>query len=251
VTRGVLALVAVRMKSARLPRKAMCELAGEPLIVRLMERLSTATVPEAVVMCTSTDPQDDPLADLARQRGWHFHRGHELDVMQRFLDVAQARAAHTMIRVTGDNPLTDPPMLDCMVNAHLAKQAEYSYTDDLPRGTRCEVIGVEALMRCHRLAADPNSSEYMTLMIRRPDHFRVARIESPWPALRRPELRLTVDTPEDYALVRAIYEAHDGHPPELAQVIGWIDRHPELAALNVAIKAHEIDDSVNVKLHGD
>lgn len=248
---GVLVLVAVRMKSSRLPKKAICDLAGEPLIARLMERLSVTTVPEAVVMCTSTNPQDDALSDLAEARGWDFHRGHELDVIQRFLDVARARNAHTVIRVTGDNPLTDGPMLDHMVKTHLAQDAEYSHTDDLPRGTRCEVMAVSALDRCHKLVADPNASEYMTLMIRRPDHFRVARIDSPWPEIKRPEIRLTIDTPQDYSLVRSIYDNFGGRPPALGAIVSWLDRNPEIAGLNKCVQAETLDGGINVKLRGD
>jgi spore coat polysaccharide biosynthesis protein SpsF len=248
---GVLSLVAVRMKSSRLTEKAMLDLAGAPVIARLMERISGARAPEAAVVCTSTHPQDDALAALASSRGWAFHRGHELDVIGRFLDVARVRKAHTVIRITGDNPLTDPGMLDHMVTRHLADGIEYSHTDDLPRGTRCEVMQVSALERCYRLAQDPNASEYMTLMIRRPDHFRVLRIDSPWPELRRPELRLTIDTPQDYAVVRAIFEAFGGQPPSLANVIRWLDEHPDVKGLNASMGAHEPEIDMNVRLKGD
>ena len=219
MTPGVLALVAVRMKSARLPGKAMRDLAGSTLIERLFERLGAAETPQSVVMCTSTNSQDDPLAEIARDRCWDLHRGHELDVMQRCLDAARARQAHTVIRVTGDNPLTDPRMLDHMVERHLDEGAEYSYTEDLPRGT--------------------------------PDRFRVLEVGAPHEFLRRPELRLTVDTPEDYAVVRSVYEAHDGHPPALGAIIDWLDAHPEIVGLNARVRPHEIDHTINVALQGD
>lgn len=248
---GVLVLVAVRMKSTRLTGKALKDLAGAPLIERLFERLAGAATPEDIVLCTSTNPNDDPLAELAEKNGWAFHRGHELNVMQRFLDVAHARGAHTVVRVTGDNPLTDPVMLDYMVERHVEDGAEYSYTEDLPRGTRSEVISAVALETCNALAADPDSSEYMTLMLRRPDRFRVLKIQAPDQRLRRPELRLTVDTPEDYAVVRAVYESHDGQPPDLPGVISWLDDNPEVKSLNEAIIPREIDASINVALQGD
>lgn len=248
---GVLVLVACRLKSSRLPRKALRDLAGEPVIVRLFERMQASMVAEDVVLCTSTNPQDDELAALAQQRGWACHQGHELDVIGRFLDVARPRKAHTIVRVTGDNPLTDPPMLDLMVRTLIEAGADYAHTDDLPRGTRCEVIRVSALERCHQLVEDPLASEYMTPMIRRPDHFKVIRVESPWPELCRPELRMTIDTPEDYALMQAIYDAFGGVPPSLADVIAWLDAHPDVKALNSGIQPKELDDSINVRLKGD
>lgn len=248
---GVLVLVAARLKSSRLPKKALRDLSGAPVIARLMERLARAETPEAVVLCTSTHPQDTELAELAAVHGWPCHRGHELDVIGRFLDVAVPRGAHTIVRVTGDNPLTDPAMLDAMVKSQLESGADYSYTNDLPRGTRCEVMAVSALQRCHQLVEDPNASEYMTLMIRRADHFKLNLVDSPWPELRRPELRLTIDTPDDYQVVKSIYEAFDGNPPSLAEVIRWLDANPAVRDLNAGIEPKDIDSSINVRLKGD
>lgn len=248
---GVLVLVAVRLKSSRLPRKALLDLAGEPILARLMQRMTASETAEEVVVCTSTHPQDTDIAELAAHKGWACHRGHELDVMGRFLDVAHARKAHTIVRVTGDNPLTDPGMLDHMVRRQLEEGAEYSYTDDLPRGTRCEVMSTAALERCHQLVEDPNSSEYMTLMIRRPDRFKVLKVDSPWVEIRRPDLRFTIDLPADYAVVKGIYEAFDGRPPALGEVIAWVNAHPEIGTLNAGIEPKDIDSSINVRLKGD
>jgi len=244
-------LVAVRLKSTRLPRKALRDLAGEPLIIRLTERVRKAMLPERVVWCTSTHHEDDLLEDLGRARGIEVHRGSELDVLSRFLEVAGQREARTVIRITGDNPLTDPEMMDVMLHAHAQANADYTYNDDLPRGTRCEVIAAAALEKCHRLARDPSASEYMTLMLRRPDRFKVRKVEAPVPELRRPEVRLTVDTPEDFSVVSAIYEAFTGEPPPLIDILAWLDAHPEIAARNQHIRPPELDVSVDVGLEGD
>jgi spore coat polysaccharide biosynthesis protein SpsF (cytidylyltransferase family) len=248
---GVVTLVAVRLKSRRMPRKALADLAGQPLIVRLTERVSQAKLPGAVYWCTSTNADDDPLEALADQTDAWIYRGDELDVMSRFIEVAWSRNAETVVRVTGDNPLTDPVMLDHMVDAHLAAGADYTYTEDLPRGTRCEVVSTDALERCHDLAEDASASEYMTAMLRRPDHFKTVAVEAPDPRLKRPELRLTVDHPEDLEVVRAIYENFDGAPPALADVITWLDEHPGIAQTNAGIASGEIDPAVDVRLRGD
>ena len=221
------------------------------MIVRLGERLGLARELDGQVWCTSTNPQDDPLEALAAEYGYACHRGSELDVLQRFLDVVEARGAETVIRVTGDNPLTDPAMMDHMIRAHREAGAEYTYTEDPPRGTRCEVIAASALRRCRELAEDPDASEYMTLMLRRPDHFKVLPVAATDPAIRRPELRLTIDTPEDLEVVRAVYEAFAGQPPSLAEVIAWLDAHAELRDLNSAIRPKWEADGINVRLRGD
>jgi len=248
---GILVLVAVRLKSTRYPKKALADLCGKPLILRLFERISQAVLPDGIVLCTSTHEQDDPIQVLAEQHGISVYRGSENDVIARFLDVARSREAKTVIRVTGDNPLTDPEMMDIMVKEHTDKGVEYTYTEDLPRGTRCEVIDVAALERCHQLVQDPQASEYMTLMLRRSDHFRILKIDARDPSLVRPEIRLTVDTAEDYDVVSTIYEAFNGEPPELDAIIRWLDEQPELCSRNQHIKPRELDESINVKLVGD
>ena len=113
----ILVCVAVRMKSSRCPKKALADLYGVPLILRLHERV--AQTGYNIVWCTSTHPQDNPLGQLARWHNIDCYRGSELDVMSRFIEMADAYKADTIVRVTGDNPLTDPDLMKKMVNHHL------------------------------------------------------------------------------------------------------------------------------------
>jgi len=246
-----LGLVAVRLKSSRLPKKALRDLAGEAVLVRLMERVRKAATLDEVIICTSTHPQDDAIEELAKHHGYPIFRGDELDVMGRFLEAAKPRNADIIVRITGDNPLTDPAMIDTMVTALKSQGAEYAFTEDLPRGTRAEVISLAALERCYALLEDPASSEYMTLMIKRPDHFKVLCVEAIDKATKRPELRLTIDTPQDYEVVSNLFEAFDGAPETLEEAIAWLDSNPGVRELNAAIEPREIDSSINVRLKGD
>ena len=247
----VLALVAVRLKSTRLRRKALLDLGGQPLIVQLTRRIQRARRPQKIIWCTSTHPEDDELVKLAKQHNIACFRGAELDVMSRFITVAEEYQAHTVVRVTGDNPLTDPVMMDRMIESHLAANAEYSFNDELPRGTRSEIMNVAALRRCHDLAQDPGASEYMTLMIKRPDHFKVHRVTALGAEWIRPELRLTIDTAEDYAIIKAVFDHFGGEPPSLPQVIAFLDSQPQLRDVNQHVQVKEIDGSINVRLKGD
>ena len=244
----VLTLVAVRLKSARLPRKALADLHGEPLIIRLTERVRGAKIPAEVIWCTSTNNQDDPLEQLASERGITCFRGSKLDVMSRFIEVADQKDASTVVRITGDNPLTDPVMMDTMIKAHLKKKAEYTYTDDLPVGTRPEIINVKMLKRCHKLLQDPNASEYMTWMLNRPEHFKTLQFLVPDQKLKRPEISLTVDTENDLDVVREIYEKFEGDPPVLQHIISWLDLNPELINKNDNPSEATIPEAVNYKL---
>jgi len=246
-----LGLVAVRLKSSRLPKKALKLLAGKPLIVRLMERLQNSRQLDELILCTSTDAGDDEIEAIAAAHQFSLFRGDPLDVMSRFLQVAKNKNAHTVVRITGDNPLTDPDLLDYLVTQHLAHQAEYSFTDQPPRGTRCEIIDVAALHRIYDQLEDPASSEYMTYMLKRPDHVKTQRVEIPDQRLHRPNMRLTVDTPEDFALMEAIFNAFDGHPPPLAELIAWLEKHPDILQLNAHIQPVEDSSLFNVRYKSD
>lgn len=228
----VLTLVAVRLKSKRLPLKALADLYGKPLIIRLTERVAQAKIPANVIWCTSSHPQDDILEKLASEHAINCFRGSELDVMSRFIQVANQEKAKTIVRVTGDNPLTDPEMIDKMVVDHIKNNAEYTFTDDLPIGTRPEIINIKMLKRCHKLLQDPDSSEYMTWMLNRPDHFRVLNVAVNTQGIKRPEISLTVDTEDDLKIIGKIYENFHGRPPDLHQIINWLDQNPELIIKN-------------------
>ena len=244
----VLILVAVRLKSSRLPKKALADLFGEPLIIRLTERVREAKIPTEVIWCTSTHSQDDPLEQLALERGISCFRGAELDVMSRFIQVADQENASTVVRVTGDNPLTDPVMMDTMIESHYKENAEYTYTEDLPVGTRSEIIDVDMLKRCHKLLQDPNASEYMTWMLNQPEHFKTLHVPAHIQKIRRPEISLTVDTEDDLRVMRAIYEKFEGNPPVLEDIISWLDLNPELINKNSYPLKHSSTKAVNYKL---
>jgi spore coat polysaccharide biosynthesis protein SpsF len=251
VPADILTLVAVRLKSTRLPGKALADLAGKPLIQRLTERVVQAKHPKVVYWCTSTNSEDDPLETLAETSDAWIYRGDELDVISRFVEVAWSRNSELVVRVTGDNPLTDPSVIDFMIEEHRKNDAEYTYCDELPRGTRSEIISVSALEKCHSLVEDPGSSEYMTHMLRRPDHFKVLKVDPPQAQLNRPEIRLTCDEPADLEVLRRIFDAFDGAPPPLTEIIAWLDDNEDVTALNSYIQPIEIDETINIRLKGD
>ena len=251
MSKKVIALIAVRMKSSRLPAKATIDLSGAPLILRLHNRLIKSKRIDGIVWCTSTNKQDDALQELAELNGISVYRGSELDVIDRFLKASKEHNPDIIIRVTGDNPLTDPEMMDYMIERHIDSEADFTFTEDLPTGTSPEVISMPALNRCHKLVQDPSSSEYLTLMLMRPSHFRLQRVSVLDRKLKRPEMRLTVDTPEDLEVIRHVYEAFSGNPPELFKIINWLDDNPKVRDINKNIIVEPLNSTVNVLLKGD
>lgn len=242
------ALIAVRMHSTRLPRKALLPLAGRPAIEHLIERVKLAKVPSAVVLCTSTHPDDAVLVEVAERMGIKWFRGSEDDVMGRFLDAAAKENADVVVRITGDDILIDPTFLDRAVGFHLAKNADYSAYPGLPKGMEAEIVSVSALKKAHELAEDPSYSEYMTHYLRRPDVFRVS--EMPIEERSRRPFRLTLDTEEDYRLLQILFDrlSRPGKMIATEEIIDFLDSRPDVAAINAAVRPKSVAINTNLRL---
>lgn len=238
--------IVARLASTRVPRKVLADVAGQPLIVRLIRRIRRARTAGVVILCTSTHPDDRALIEVAEAEGIPWVAGSEKNVLQRFAEAIDRWELATVVRVTGDNPLTDPAVLDELVTRHARDGAEYTFTPDPPRGTRSEVIAASTIRSLVETAADPDSSEYMTDMLRRPDVFRVVEHRVSNPAWMRPDYRLTVDTPEDLELVRRVYETLDGrNDAPLEEVTALLDARPDLVAINAGIQPKPPEAWVN------
>lgn len=233
--------VSARMRSARCPGKAMAALAGKPLLVHLLERLSSIRGPSAVVLATSVAPENDILVETAEGLGVRAFRGDEDDVLGRYLALAEAFDAEHLVRVTGDNPLTDLPLIEELTARHLEADADYTYVpgDALLMGILSEVISRRALETSHRDGDDRHRSELVTLYIKEnSDRFGIVRAELP-PELYRPEYRLTVDEPDDLVLMERIFDKlyRPGAVLQTIEAIRLLDEEPALAEINAHIRA--------------
>ncbi len=249
----IINLVAVRMKSSRLPGKALLEIAGKPVLGHLMERVERAEMPFKTVICTSTVEQDDKLAEFAANRGYSLFRGHPDNVLARFIDAARMYGARHVVRITGDNPLTDPKLIDAMCKKHLEESADYTYTESTPRGTRPEIMSLAALEKCLKAADNPDHSEYMTLYFKNyPEAFKNVRFDDPDPVRNRPDYRLTIDTPDDFTVMQDIYERfyHEDERFSLERVIEYLDSRPEIPHASRLIPSAG-SDAINTKLNLD
>lgn len=240
----VVIVVSARMASSRCPGKALAPLAGRPLLEVLLERVASTGLP--VVLATSRNDENRPLVELAESMGLRAFRGDEQDVLRRHVECARQQAADHVVRVTGDNPLTDLETLERLVEAHLSAAADYSYVpgDALLMGILSEVVSRAALERSWERGLARHRSELVTLYIKEhPQEFRIRALELP-EGLYHPELRLTVDEPEDVALMQRLFErlAAPGHIVSTREVIALLEREPQLAALNAHLrhKAHNL-----------
>ena len=237
---SALVVVSARMASSRAPGKALAPLAGRPLLEVLLTRMASARGTDGVVLATSVNPENDALQALADRLGVPCFRGDEEDVLRRHLECARRFRAGHVVRVTGDNPLTDVETLERLVALHRERQADYTYVpgDALLMGILPEVIATRALEWSWDKGDPRHRSELVTLYIKEnPAAFRIATAELP-AELYRPDLRLTVDEPDDVRLMQEVFARLDrpGHVVTAREAIALLDREPELARINAHLR---------------
>ena len=233
------------MASARCPGKALQELLpAEPLLAVLLKRMQTSKAVDEVALATSVNPENDAIAELGRRLGVRVFRGDEDDVLNRHVNAAREFGADHVVRVTGDNPLTDVATMDALIRLHHECLADYTYVpgEALLMGILAEVISGEALGTSWNRGEPRHRSELVTLYIKEhPAEFRIAMQELD-PALLRPSYRLTVDHPEDIRLQREIFKLLGrGSLVETVDAIKLLDHRPDLVAIN----AHLTHKGVN------
>ena len=202
-----LAILQARMSSSRLPGKVLAPVLGMPMIGRQLERLARARRIDQLLGATSTDPSDDPLAAYVESLGLPVCRGSLSDVLDRFRQAADLfPGARAVIRLTADCPLTDPSLIDRVIDRHFDVDADWTSAGlvrTFPHGLDVEAIRPSALREAAERAVDPYEREHVTPYInRRPETYRLVSVTRT-PSLAH--LRWTVDLPADLAFVRGVY----------------------------------------------
>jgi spore coat polysaccharide biosynthesis protein SpsF len=234
-------VVQARVGSTRLPGKVLLPLGGRPMLHRMLERLSYARVPDAIVVATTTETADDAVCEVAARAGVACFRGHPTDLLDRHYQVARATRAEVVVKIPSDCPLIDPRVVDRVVGAHLERAGAADYTSNLhpesyPDGSDVEAIAAEALHTAWREADRPHEREHTTPFLwDQPHRFRLASVL--WEAGRdlSRSHRVVVDYPEDYQVVRAVFDAlHAAQGPAftVSAIASFLDAHPEVRRAN-------------------
>jgi len=230
-------LVQARMGSSRLPGKVLADLAGDTMLARVVERLRRATRIDATVIATSTEAVDDAVVREAERLGCGVHRGPVDDVLERYLGAARVHEAGVVVRVTSDCPLLDARVVDDAVAA-LGRAVDYAsitHVRSFPRGLDVEALHRDTLERIARLGTSSTAREHVTAFVmERPELFCVRHVRA---ESDDSDLRWTVDTPEDLALVRTLYATFDlgAAPLPYEQLVAEMRARPSLARVNAHV----------------
>jgi spore coat polysaccharide biosynthesis protein SpsF len=234
---NIVCTIQARMSSTRLPGKVMLPILGRPMLELMIERLRRVKQINAVVVATTTDQSCDVIESLAHRLGVGCYRGSEEDVLDRVLQASRAAKADVIVETTGDCPVIDPEAIDRVIDTFLVSDVDYCSNileRTYPRGMDVQVFPLAVLEQVATLTQDPADHEHVSLYIyRHPERFRLRNVSSgllPEAA----QLRLTVDTQDDFELIKRIYEHLYRDKPDfgLADILDLCRQHPELTALN-------------------
>jgi spore coat polysaccharide biosynthesis protein SpsF len=237
----VVVVVQARTGSTRLPGKVLMPVAGAPLLARMVERVRAARSAARfeLIVATTTDASDDPVVALCDRIGVRLFRGHPTDLLDRHVGASRELRADAVVKIPSDCPLVDPSAIDRVLEAFA--QTPVDYTSNLhpatwPDGHDVEIMTMEALEAAHREATKTHEREHTTPFLwDQPDRFRCVNVA--WETGRDLSMshRMTIDYPEDYAFVAAVYDAlySEGRPIfTLAEILELLDSRPEIFALN-------------------
>ena len=239
-TMHIVAIVQARMGSTRLPGKVLRDLAGEPMLIRVVNRLRRSQLLSNIVVATTTADRDTIIADLCAGHSVDCFRGSEEDVLDRYYQTARIHNAENVVRITSDCPLIDPQLVDEMVAGFLKSEPVPDYmsntvgTRTYPRGLDVEIMTCSALERAWKEAVEPSEREHVTPYIYRHTHLFDVRSYSNQRDYS--EWRWTVDEPDDLTLIKKIY-AHFTHDDfSWTEVIQLLEEHPEWIEINRHVK---------------
>jgi glutamate-1-semialdehyde aminotransferase/spore coat polysaccharide biosynthesis protein SpsF (cytidylyltransferase family) len=237
----ILALIQARMGSSRFPGKVLQDLCGHPMLWHVAHRVSRAQSIGKVVVATTVESVDDPVAVFCEGEGIGCFRGNERDVLDRFYQAAKVNGADVVVRITADCPLIDSTVIDKVV-ARL-QQGDCDYACNIlrytyPDGLDVEVFSFAALEKAWREATKPSEREHVTPYLRA-GGFRTANVESEIP-VSPADFRWTVDHPADLEFVRKIYESFSGNGDfGFRQVFELLKEKPGLATIQVETITNE------------
>lgn len=240
----VTAIIQARMGSSRLPGKAMLDLAGRPLLYHVFRRVQAIPGVDLTVMATCHGAENDVIIRLAESLGVEVFIGSEDNVLERFYLASEQYGGDYIMRVTGDNPFTDPGYAAETIGTILETGADLCYFPNLPLGTGVGMVTKTALDAAYRLSDQPHQREHVTPYIKEhPGQFRIhvrdITIDNPFP-----NLRLTVDTAEDYEVAHKIYAGcYHGEPFPLDDVFRYLRKHPDIPAINSGIRQRPMTHS--------
>jgi len=241
----VIAIVQARMGSTRLPGKVLKKIKDKFVLDYVIDRLRMCKNLDDIILATTTNKRDDKLEQYAIDKEIKYYRGNEEDVLSRYYYAAREFNVDVIVRITSDCPLIDPKIVDEVIKKHIETKADYTSNiikRTFPRGLDVEVFNYNVLKNAFNNAKKKYQREHVTPYIgEKSDKFKLQNIEAKG-KLRRPDIRITLDTEEDLKLISKIINLFNTINFKTKDIIDFLDKNPDLLKINENVKQKNIKE---------
>jgi len=238
----ILTILQARVSSSRLPGKVLMPLCGKAMLSRQIERIRRSTSIQRLLVATSDDESDDAIEAICRAEGVECFRGSLNDVLDRFYQAALVMRPTHVVRLTGDCPLTDPALIDSLVEYYLKGACDYASNalePTYPDGLDAEIFRFVCLAEAWREAKLPSQREHVTPFIyQQPERYKIGALRG---SIDLSHMRWTVDEPADFEFISRIYDELYVLNPSFTteDILHLLERRPDLMKLNTGIRRNE------------
>lgn len=242
----VAAIIQARMGSTRLPGKILKTVNGKSLLEYQIERIKRAKLIDEIIIATTVKENDDPIVQLCQQLSVSYYRGSETDVLTRYYETAIEFKVGIIVRITSDCPVIDPEVIDQVISRYLiGKKVDYvSNTLELtfPRGMDTEVFSFDILQEAYLKANEKFQREHVTPYIYTSEKFKLCNVNNT--EENQSHIRVTVDTLEDFLLVKEIIMRLYVKNPQfnLTDIVDLINSSEDLQQINSHISQKNLKD---------
>jgi len=245
-------VIQARMSATRLPNKVLLSLpfgSDSNVLEQIVKRAQKVENMNEIIIATTENTRDDVLQSVSDRLKVRCFRGDEDNVLSRFFFAAQKNKLDIIVRLTADNPCLDYKLIEAVLKVHIKEKNDYTFTENYPLGMNVEVISFSALKESFKKADDDYEKEHVTpYLIRHRKEFKVAEIKVR--DCSYSEIRLTLDTEEDYALICAVYEYlyQKNEFFGLDEIVGLFNKKSWLKLINKKIVQKGFLDSLDSEL---
>jgi len=232
----IIATIECRMGSTRLPGKILKEVKGKPLLDIFIKRVRGSNLIDDIVIATTINEKDDILVEFCKDRNIKYFRGSEEDVLGRVLGAAKSNNADIIVELISDNSFIDPKIIDEVIQYYLNN--DYDYVSNIipkltfPTGIAIQVFSVKILDEVDKLTDEPIDRENVTwYLYHHTEKYTIGTVRAKG-ILNNPKIRLDLDFPEDFELVKKIYEHFNNFLVPLENVIKYLKENPKLMEIN-------------------
>lgn len=239
-------IIQARMQSSRLPGKVLRPLKGKPMLEWVISRASHSHVIDNCLVATTTDSSDNPIETWCIEHNVPVFRGSQYDVLDRYYQAARSINADEIIRVTADCPLIDPDLIDELFAFYKREDADFAanrlpppWHRTYPIGLDAEIVSMAMLEKAWNTAEEKFEREHvMPWFYDTPGRCKVSILDN---AVDYGMHRWTVDTPDDYAMMQALFEKLDD-PLTVSwlEILKVISENPELEMINASSHAKNV-----------